>query len=138
MLLQKKITVATPGRSIIDITPHVKRFVSGGSVQIGLCNIYIHHTSASLFINENADRVVRDDLERFMSRLVRDGDPIFKHVDEGVDDMSAHVRSVLTATSLNIPITKGRCALGTWQGVFLWEHRAANHSRSITMTLLGE
>lgn len=100
-----------------------------------MCNLFIQHTSASLFINENADPDVREDLERFMSGLVRDGDPMFRHVDEGPDDMSAHVRTMLTRTSLTIPVQEGACMLGIWQGIYLWEHRSAEHNRRIVVSV---
>ena len=104
----------------------------------GVCHVFIHHTSASLIITENADSDVQVDLDAFMARLVRDGDPVFVHTAEGPDDMSAHVRSVLTATSLTIPVQGGRCDLGTWQGVFLWEHRERPHRRRITVSFIGQ
>jgi secondary thiamine-phosphate synthase enzyme len=104
----------------------------------GLCTVFVHHTSASLIISENADADVRRDLDAFMARLVPDGDAIFRHTAEGPDDMPSHVRSALTQTSLGIPIARGRCDLGTWQGLYLWEHRRAAHQRRITVTLVGE
>ena len=134
----KTLTVATPGRGTIDIGSRVQRIVDESGVRQGLCNVFIHHTSASLMVCENADPEVRDDLERFAARLVPDGDPLFRHVDEGPDDMSAHVRSVLTQTSITFPVTGGRIPLGTWQGIYLWEHRHAPHSRRITVTVMGE
>ena len=100
----------------------------------GLCSVFVHHTSASLLINEAADPDVAGDIERWFSRLVVDGDRIFRHRDEGPDDMSAHIRSVLTATSLTIPMVHSRLNLGTWQGVFLWEHRAGAHHRRLTIS----
>ncbi len=103
-----------------------------------MCHIFIRHTSASLMLCENADPAVRVDLETFMQRQAPDGDPDFTHTEEGPDDMSAHVRSILTQTDLNIPIADGRCALGTWQGIYLWEHRFAAHSRSVIVTVSGE
>jgi len=137
MMYQKKILVPTSGRSIVDITSQINQIVKGAGLEQAICNVFIHHTSASLFINENADPDVRGDLERFFTRLVKDGDPIFQHTDEGPDDMSAHVRSVLTATSLNIPISSGRCDLGTWQGIYLWEHRHGPHNRNVTVSILS-
>ena len=131
------LVIATPGRATIDITRQVQGVVAAAEVDSGLCTVFVHHTSASLMLCENADPVVRDDLERFAARLVPDGDPLFRHTDEGPDDMPAHVRSVLTQTSISIPIAHGRCALGTWQGVYLWEHRHARHQRSITVTVIG-
>ena len=104
----------------------------------GLATVFIHHTSASLIICENADPSVRRDLETFAKRLVPDGDPMFTHDAEGDDDMPAHVRSVLTQTSIGIPIVDGKLALGTWQGLYLWEHRTAPHARRVTVTVVGE
>jgi secondary thiamine-phosphate synthase enzyme len=98
----------------------------------------VHHTSASLMLCENADPSVRLDLEKFMAGLVPDGSPLFDHVAEGPDDMPAHVRSVLTQSGVTLPLTSGRCALGTWQGVYLWEHRHAGHTRRLTVTVFGE
>jgi secondary thiamine-phosphate synthase enzyme len=100
--------------------------------------LFIHHTSASLVVCENADPTVRHDLERFAGRLVSDGDPLFRHDSEGPDDMPAHIRTILTQTSLSIPVEGGHCDLGTWQGVFLWEHRTSPHRRRVSVTVLGE
>jgi secondary thiamine-phosphate synthase enzyme len=111
--------------------------VRAADVQSGLCNVFIHHTSASLIVCENADPAVRTDLERFARRLVPDGDPIFQHTDEGPDDMPAHVRSILTQSSLCLPIAGGRLALGTWQGLYVWEHRLSAHRRSVTVSVVG-
>jgi secondary thiamine-phosphate synthase enzyme len=119
------------------ITGRVAYAVAESQIQAGIVNVFIHHTSASLIIQENADPDVRTDLDAFFARLVPDGDPLFRHTDEGPDDMSAHIRSVLTATSLNIPVINGRLGLGTWQGVYLWEHRLAPHMRRVTVTILG-
>ncbi len=131
------IIVATPGRGTTDISIRIGQVVANAGIARGLCNVFIHHTSASLIVCENADPTVRSDLERFASRLVPDGDALFEHTDEGPDDMPAHVRSILTQTSLSIPIAEGRCSLGTWQGVYLWEHRHAPHQRRLTVTVLG-
>jgi secondary thiamine-phosphate synthase enzyme len=122
---------------MVDITPGVIDAVVEAGIAEGLANIFVHHTSASLLIGENADSEVLRDLERFFARLVPDGDPIFRHTAEGPDDMPAHVRSALTATTLQIPIREGRCDLGTWQGVFLLEHRQMPHRRRITVTVMG-
>ncbi len=132
------LTIATPGRGTIDISSRVQRVVDESGVRFGLCNVFIHHTSASLIVSENADPEVHADLERFLARLVRDGDPLFRHVDEGDDDMPAHVRSVLTQTSISFPVAQGRIPLGTWQGIYLWEHRHAPHGRRVTVTVQGE
>ncbi|HYX92872.1 MAG TPA: secondary thiamine-phosphate synthase enzyme YjbQ [Myxococcaceae bacterium] len=129
--------IATRGRGTVDITREVQREVQRSGVQNGLCNVFVHHTSASLIICENADPGVRSDLEAFLSRLVRDGDPLFRHDQEGPDDMPAHVRTVLTETSVNIPVREGKLALGTWQGIYLWEHRHNPHRRRVTVTVIG-
>lgn len=128
----------TPGRGIREITADVAGVVRESGVRSGLCQLFIHHTSASLIICENADPAVREDLERFAQRLVLDGDPLFTHREEGADDMAAHVRTVLTQSSLGVPVADGRLALGTWQGIFLWEHRYRAQQRRITITVLGE
>lgn len=130
-------TVKTPGRGTTDVTPRVQEIVQRSGVTDGLATVFVHHTSASLLIGENADPQVRRDLEAFLHRLVPDGDPLFRHVDEGPDDMPAHVRAAITTTSLGIPIAGGRCDLGTWQGIYLWEHRTAPHVRKLTVTVLG-
>ena len=134
---QIQLEVATRGRGIVDITAQVQMLVGRSGVKAGLCHLFIHHTSASLLITENADPEVHRDLERFMSRLVPDGDPLFKHNDEGPDDMPAHVRAVLTQSSIAVPVVAGRCDLGTWQGIYVWEHRHAAHRRRVTITVLG-
>lgn len=136
-MLQTRLEIATAGRGIHEITDQVQAAVGEAGVDGGLCNVFIHHTSASLIICENADPSVRRDLNRFMARLVPDGDPMFEHDLEGPDDMPAHVRSILTQSALTIPVTGGRLALGTWQGVFVWEQRAAGASRRLTVTVLG-
>lgn len=131
------LTVSTSGRGSREITQDVQRAISESQVSSGLCNVFIHHTSASLMICENADPSVRADLERFMARLVPDGDSLFEHTAEGPDDMPSHVRSVLTQTSISLPVANGRCNLGTWQGIYLWEHRTRGHRRKITITIVG-
>ena len=138
MFRSQTIEISTnDGRGLYDISAAVQRVVAGAEVQNGLCNVFIHHTSASLLINENADPQVLRDLEAFFARLVPDGDRLFRHTDEGPDDMQSHVRAALTQTSLTIPISGGRCALGTWQAIYLIEHRARPHSREIVMQFLG-
>jgi secondary thiamine-phosphate synthase enzyme len=129
--------IATRGRGTLDITRQVQREVERSGVQSGLCNVFVHHTSASLILCENADPGVRSDLEAFFSRLVKDGDPLFAHDQEGPDDMPSHVRTVLTETSLNVPVREGKLALGTWQGIYLWEHRHLPHRRRVTVTVIG-
>jgi secondary thiamine-phosphate synthase enzyme len=138
MFHRGELTVATAKRGTYDISSQIAQIVRESGVREGLATVFIHHTSASLIISENADLVVRADLERFMTRLVPDGDPLFQHNDEGPDDMPAHVRSVLTQTSIGIPIADRKLALGVWQGIYLWEHRSAPHSRKITVTIIGE
>lgn len=133
-----ELTFATRGRGFTDLTGAVAELVAGGGFQTGLATLHLQHTSASLLIQENADPEVRRDLERFFSRLAPDGDALFQHTAEGGDDMPAHVRTALTTVNLSIPIAGGRLALGTWQGIYLWEHRAAPHRRRVTVHLLGE
>lgn len=135
---QQAFTVSTRGREFHEITEQVGAVADKGGVRTGLAAVHLHHTSASLVIQENADPGVRRDLERFMARVCPDGDPMFEHDCEGADDMPAHVRTALTAVNLSIPITNGRLALGTWQGVYLWEHRHAGHSRKVTVHVVGE
>ena len=138
MLKQTTFSVSTRGRGTYEISGEVERFVSRSDVRTGLCHIFVHHTSASLILCENADPTVRRDLEAFMRRFVPDGDPQFEHCDEGPDDMPAHVRTVLTHSAIAIPITDGRCSLGTWQGIYLWEHRVQPHRRRLTVTVHGQ
>lgn len=138
MLHTATLEVRTRGRRTYEITDAVQRAVRESGVARGLCTVFIHHTSASLVISENADSAVQRDLDAFLTQLVPDGDHVFTHVDEGPDDMPAHVRAVLTQTSLGIPVASGRCDLGTWQGVFVWEHRHAAHTRRVTVTVQGE
>lgn len=136
MSVQTVLTITTRGREMYEITAEVQNFVSDSGVNTGLCNIFLQHTSASLILCENADPDVQQDLEAFAQRLVPDGDPLFQHTMEGPDDMPAHVRTVLTDNSISIPIGSGRCLLGTWQGIYLWEHRHRSHTRNIVITLL--
>jgi secondary thiamine-phosphate synthase enzyme len=138
MGVQKSFSVATGGRGTYDVTERVQAVVASSGVRTGLCHVFIHHTSASLILCENADPTVRRDLEVFMSRLVPDGDPQFQHTLEGPDDMPAHVRTVLTQTGVQIPVAGGRCALGTWQGIYVWEHRFEASHRRLTVTVQGQ
>lgn len=138
MFSQTEIKVSTSGRGTYDISRQIEDFVSLARISTGICHIFIKHTSASLMLCENADPAVLRDLETFMERQVPDGDPMFTHTAEGPDDMPAHVRSVLTQSDINLPIANGRCALGTWQGIYLWEHRYAPHQRTVLLTLTGE
>jgi secondary thiamine-phosphate synthase enzyme len=134
---QKTLSFRTRGRGTTEITPEVERAVREAGVKTGICNLFLQHTSASLLLCENAAPAVRQDLETILSRLAPDGDPAYAHDDEGPDDMAAHARSVLTTNSLQIPVADGRLALGTWQGVYLWEHRRAPHTRSLVVTVIG-
>jgi len=138
MIYQNTLNINTEGRSTVEITSLVEQHLEQCGIRNGLCNIFIRHTSASLIICENADDAVRRDLENFLSRLIQDGDPAFEHDTEGADDMAAHLRTILTDTSLTIPVNNERLALGTWQGIYLYEHRYQGHQRHIFMTIYGE
>lgn len=138
MLKQESLTLATRGRGMYDLTDRIQRIVGNSGLVAGLCHVFLHHTSASLLLCENADSAVLRDLEAFMGRLVADGDPRFEHDSEGPDDMPAHIRTVLTHSDLTVPVVAGRCSLGTWQGIYLWEHRREGVTRKITITLQGE
>jgi len=129
--------VATRGRGTHDVTEEVAAVVAASGVSDGLACVFVAHTSASLIVCENADPTVRRDLEAWLARAVPDGDPLFRHTAEGPDDMPAHVRSTLTATSLTLPVVDGRLALGTWQGIYLYEHRSAPHRRRLRVTVQG-
>lgn len=133
-----EFVVSTRGKALYEITDEVVSWTRGTSIDRGLLTLHVRHTSASLVIQENADPEVQRDMERFFSRLVPDGDGIFRHTSEGPDDMPAHVRSALTSTTLSIPVAGGAPALGTWQGIYLYEHRLAPHRRRIAAHLLGE
>ena len=135
---QHILTLRTNGRRLYDFTEQVVAWIARGGFKLGLVTLHLQHTSASLLIQENADPDVRADLERFFTRLVPDGDSLYEHTCEGPDDMPAHVRTALTAVNLGIPVTNGRLALGTWQGIYLWEHRHAPHSRRVVMHFVGE
>lgn len=138
MFFQQEFQLHTTGRGSIDIGREVQAVVSAAGMQMGLCHVFVAHTSASLMLCENADPSVRRDLEAFMARLVPDGDPLYEHDYEGVDDMPAHLRTVLTHSDLTLPVRQGQCALGTWQGIYLWEHRTHSHQRRVIVTLQGE
>jgi secondary thiamine-phosphate synthase enzyme len=138
MITQQELHISTQGRGTYDLTTQVQEAVAASGVRTGICSVFVRHTSASLMLCENADPAVMQDLETFMQNLVPDGNPMFTHTDEGPDDMPAHVRSILTQSDLNLPIARGQCALGTWQGVFLWEHRYAAHTRKVLLTINGE
>jgi secondary thiamine-phosphate synthase enzyme len=131
-------TLATRGRGFYEFTREVAAWIRQSGFQNGLLTLQVRHTSASLLIQENADPEVRHDLERFFARLVPDGDPLFRHTFEGDDDMPAHVRTALTAVTLSLPVADGRLTLGTWQGIYLWEHRTVPHTREIAAHFIGE
>ena len=126
-------SVETRGQGLYEITSKVRSFVTASSVGEGLCTIFVRHTSASLVIQENADPSAKHDLERWLARLVPEGDPFYTHDTEGPDDMPAHIRAALTATSLSIPIANEQLALGTWQGIYLWEHRRRGSARELVL-----
>lgn len=138
LMHQLELHIETDGRGTYDLTQQVVAAIEQSGIQTGLCHIFLRHTSASLMLCENADPAVMDDLESFMARLTPDGDPMFTHTAEGPDDMSAHVRSVLTHNDLHVPVRGSKCDLGVWQGIYLWEHRHAPHRRSITITIMGQ
>lgn len=132
------LEVATRGRGFYEITRDVQARVARAGVQTGLCTLHLQHTSASLLIQENADPDVRRDFERFFARLVPDGDSLFTHTVEGDDDMPAHVRTALTTVNLSVPVADGQLCLGTWQGIYVWEHRRTPHTRSVVVHVIGE
>jgi secondary thiamine-phosphate synthase enzyme len=133
-----ELTVSTRGRGLYEFTDDVAAWIAKQNFANGLLTLHLRHTSASLLIQENADPDVRRDLDAFFNRLVPDGDPIFVHTAEGDDDMPAHVRTALTTVNLGIPVHNGRLALGTWQGIYVWEHRRSSHSRKIALHFIGE
>lgn len=135
-MLQDSLSVQTRGRGLVDVTDRVAAVVQAAGVRVGQCTVFVQHTSASLVIQENADPSVRRDMDAWMERIAPEGEA-YEHDDEGPDDMPGHLRSVITRTSEVIPITNGRLALGTWQGIYLWEHRRAPHTRSIVVHVQG-
>ena len=137
MLVQQVLTIDSTAREIRNISAEVQAVVAQAGIKTGLCHVFCHHTSASLMLCENADPAVLHDLQNFMSGLVPENSLDYRHADEGPDDMPAHIRTVLSHSDLTIPVSHGRCDLGTWQGVYLWEHRAANHRRRLTITVSG-
>jgi secondary thiamine-phosphate synthase enzyme len=137
-IAQTRLTLTTEAREIKELTTEIAGWVESQSVACGLLSIYIRHTSASLLIQENASPEVRRDLNAFLRRLVPEDTALYRHNDEGPDDMPAHIKSMLTQTQLTIPVADGRMLLGVWQGIFLFEHRAAPHSRELILTLVGE
>lgn len=138
MVEQKTLEFRTRGRGTTQITAEVARAVAASGIRKGLCTVFLQHTSASLILCENADPDVRRDLETLLSRLAPDADPAWVHDTEGPDDMAAHARSILTSNSLTLPVAEGRLALGTWQGLYLYEHRHAGHARSVVVTVMGD
>ena len=134
----RQFTVRTRGQGLEEITSHVTSIVREADVRDGLCTVFVRHTSASLVIQENADPTAKHDLERWLNRLVPEGDPFYRHDAEGPDDMPAHIRAALTMTQLSIPLIGGELALGTWQGIYVFEHRSSSHRRSVVLHLIGE
>jgi len=134
----RTVAISSRGRGFTDITGHAAAFIREEGIETGLLTVFCRHTSASLLIQENADPDVRRDFERFFARLVPDGDPSFVHTVEGKDDMPAHIRTALTAVNLSIPIADGHLCLGTWQGIYVWEHRLAPHQRQVIVHVLGD
>ncbi len=135
---RETLTFNTRGRGTTEVTGEVQRAVRASGVRTGLCHLFLRHTSASLILCENADPAVRADLETVVGRIAPDGDPAYRHDTEGEDDMAAHARTVLTSSSLTIPVSEGRLMLGTWQGIYLWEHRRGPHARELVVTVQGE
>ena len=138
MIHQQTLEFRTRGRGTQEVTAEVQRAVAASGIRTGVATVFVQHTSASLVLCENADPDVRADLETLLARLAPDGDSAYRHDAEGPDDMAAHARTVLTAASHTIPVSAGRLALGTWQGLYLYEHRSAPHTRSIVVTVMGE
>ena len=138
IMRQNGLRISTRGRGTYEITDSVRQYVKQSGVAVGMCNIFLHHTSASLILCENYEPDVRRDLEVFFAGLVPDGDRRFTHRDEGPDDMPAHIRSILTTNSLAVPVAGGDLDMGTWQGVYVYEHRVAPHNRRLTISIWGE
>ncbi len=136
--LSTTLVIDTLGRGLHEITQDVSGWIAYNDIGDGLLTLFVRHTSASLLVQENADPDVRGDLDRYFERLVPDGDQLFRHRDEGADDMPAHVRSALTATQLSIPVSQGRMQLGAWKGIYVWEHRLRPHRREVALHLVGE
>ena len=138
MVFQQQLNFSSNGRSTTNITQEIQQIVADSGISIGTCHVFVQHTSASLMLCENADPDVQVDMETYMQHIVPDGDAMFLHQDEGPDDMSAHIRTVLTNPDVTMPVTNGRCDLGIWQGLFLWEHRTHPHQRRVIVTVQGE
>jgi secondary thiamine-phosphate synthase enzyme len=137
MAFQKTIEIATRGRGTIDITSEVAEIVRASGIAVGIANVFVMHTSCSVILTENADPSVRRDLETLAQRWAPDGDPGYRHNDEGDDDMAAHGRTLLAGSSLALPVGRGDLLLGTWQGIYLWEHRSVPHRRRVVVTIVG-
>lgn len=137
-IYQHTLTIPTTGRGTYPLTGRLEELILTSGIRTGLCHVFIHHTSASLIITENADPSVRQDLETILQRLAPDADPAYRHDDEGDDDMSGHVRCMLTTVDVTLPVTRGQSALGTWQGLYLYEHRKGHFQRKLTVTLYGQ
>ena len=135
---QQTIQIKTRGKGLHEITKNINKVVKSSSINTGLCNLFIRHTSASLLIQENADPDVQKDLEYFFGKLVPENDLGYNHTNEGTDDMPSHIRSAITKTSEQIPLSAGRILLGTWQGIFLWEHRISGNIRTVIVHIYGE
>ena len=138
MTVQQVLRIQTRARAFEMITAEVAGVVAQSGIQRGICQVFIRHTSASVMITENADSAVRRDLERFMQRVAPDGSPEYEHDAEGPDDMPAHIRTVLSGSSVSVPIIEGHLGLGTWQGIYVWEHRSSRHTREVIVTVVGE
>ncbi len=138
MAHQRSIEVATKGRGLYDVTDRVREVVAASKVATGLCNVFLSHTSASLVVQENADPAVLRDLERWISRIAPEDARAYEHDAEGLDDMPAHLRAAITRTSETLPVRDGELALGTWQALYVWEHRTAHHRRKLLITVFGE
>lgn len=134
--MNEKLTIQTHRQGLMEITNQVREVVRRSGVQDGLCTVFIQHTSASLTIQENADPSARRDMENWLNRLVPENDPLYTHTAEGPDDMPSHIKALLTSTSIGVPIVDGSLALGTWQGIFLWEHRTHPHSRRVIVNIV--
>ena len=134
----ERFTVRTYGQGLLEITNQVEQVVRDSGFEQGLCTVFIQHTSASLIIQENADPSAKRDLEKWLNKLVPEKDPIFTHTAEGPDDMPSHIKAALTSTSVGIPIASGELLLGTWQGIYVWEHRKSPHNRNVVVQIIGE
>ncbi len=137
MTLQQTLEVSTRGRGTTEITDEIARIVRDAQIATGIANVFVLHTSCSVILTENADPTVRRDLETLAARWAPDGDSAYRHDDEGDDDMAAHGRNILAGSSITVPVARGKLLLGTWQGIYLWEHRSVPHRRKVAVTVLG-